>query len=212
MNKMKVAAKAAVVAVMGMVVFSSAVFADDDAEAAEVSVEAAVEVVESEAEETVEISSEPEVQEVQAQEEPEQKIDSVVSSYVANLPSFAAPEPEPAPQPEPTPEPEPQPAPQPEPTPEPTPQPAPQPAPQPEPQPASQPETKVVEATAPVFQMQLPVVEDEIIVDDELVAYDVEYPEVPETADFQFIWILAAVTALLVIATLFALSIKAAKN
>lgn len=190
MNKMKVAAKAAVVAVMGMVVFSSAVFADDDA--METAVEVTMETVEAEAVETID-ASEPEVQEVQSQtqEEPEQKIDSVVSSYVASLPSLVAPEP--------TPEPEPQPEPQPAPTPEQEPQPEPQP-------------TQIVEAVAPAFQMQLPVVEDEIIVDDELVAYDVEYPDVPETADFQFIWILAAVTGLLIIATLFALSIKAAKN
>ena len=204
--KKRMAAKAAVVAVIGTLCISSAVFADDDA--VETAVEVTVETVEAEAVETID-TSEPEVQEVQAQEEPEQKIDSVVSSYVASLVvPEPTPEPEPAPQPEPTPEPAPQPE------PELTPEPAPQPEPAPEPQPASQPETtetKVVEATVPVFQMQLPVVEDEIIVDDELVAYDVEYPDVPETADIQFVWILAAVTALLVIATLFALSIKAAK-
>lgn len=185
MKMKKVAAKAAVVAVMGIMVFSSAVFADDDA--VETAVEVTVETVETEAVETID-TSEPEVQEVQSQtqEEPEQKIDSVVSSYVASLPSLVAPEPtpEPEPQPEPTPEQEPQPEPQP---------------------------TQIVEAVAPAFQMQLPVVEDEIIVDDELVAYDVEYPEVPETADFQFIWILAAIAGLLIITSIFVISIKAAK-
>lgn len=199
MKMKKVAAKAAVVAVMGIMVFSSAVFADDDA--VETAVEVTVETVETEAVETID-TSEPEVQEVQSQtqEEPEQKIDSVVSSYVASLPSLVAPEP--TPEPEPQPEPTPQPIPQPEPQPEPTPEQEPQPEPQP---------TQIVEAVAPAFQMQLPVVEDEIIVDDELVAYDVEYPEVPETADFQFIWILAAIAGLLIITSIFVISIKAAK-